>query len=69
MKKAQIELGFKLWPQELKNLVGRQIRWAMEDPTSVTRLGDFLNLLATNFLTKVAQIFYCFLGNSQKCHF
>ena len=35
---------------------------------SVTRLVDFWNLLATHFLTKVAQICYCFLGNLQKCH-
>ena len=32
---------------------------------SVTRLGDFLNLLASNFQTKVAQIFNCFLGKLQ----
>ena len=30
--------------------------------TSVTRLGHFYNFLATNCLTKVAQIFCWFLG-------
>ena len=34
--------------------------------TSGTRLGDFWKLLATNFLTKVAQIFGNFLGYCEK---
>ena len=33
---------------------------------SVTRLGDFLNFLATNLITKVAQIVGDFLGSFEK---
>ena len=32
----------------------------------VTRLGDFLKFLVTNFLTKVAQIFGDYLGYFEK---
>ena len=33
---------------------------------SVTRFGDFLNSLATNFIAKVAQMFSDFLGSCEK---
>ena len=36
---------------------------------SVTRLGDFWKFLATNFLTKVTQIFGNFLGYCEKHYF
>ena len=36
---------------------------------SVTRLGNFLKFSATNFLTKVAQIFGNFLGCCEKHYF
>ena len=31
----------------------------------MTRLGDFLNFLVTNFITKVAQMFGIFLGSCE----
>ena len=34
--------------------------------SSVTRMGDFFNFLATNFITKVAQMFSDFLGSCEK---
>ena len=36
---------------------------------SVTRLGNFLKFLATNFISKVAQIFHDFLGLFEKWNF
>ena len=37
--------------------------------TSVTRLGDFWNFLATNFITKVVQMIGNFLGNFENHRF
>ena len=37
--------------------------------SSVTRLGDFLKLLVTWFLSKVVQMHGEFLGYSEKQHF
>ena len=37
--------------------------------TSVTRLGDFWNILAKIFITKVTQMFGDFLDSCEKCHF
>ena len=39
--------------------------WGISFTFSETRLGDFWNILAANFLTKVAQLLYSFLGNLQ----
>ena len=36
---------------------------------SVTRLGDFWNFLATNFVTKVAQMFCNFMGSCKNHYF
>ena len=50
---------------KLRNKSARQIeKWRNRKKTkfSVTRLGDFLNFLVTNFLIKVAQIFLYILG-------
>ena len=46
----------------------RTIRTRMLAVAIVTRLGDFWNFLATNFITKVAQMFGDFEGNCEK-HF
>ena len=35
----------------------------------MTRLGDFLNFLMLNFLTKVAQMYIDFLGCFKRVHF
>ena len=40
----------------------------MSPPPSVTRLGDFRKLLATNFLAKEAQMIGNFLGYFEKPH-
>ena len=40
----------------------------MSPPPSVTRLGDFRKLLATNFLAKEAQMIGNFLGYFEKSH-
>ena len=37
--------------------------------SSVTRLGDFLNFLATNFITKEAQMFSDLLGKNENHRF
>ena len=41
----------------------------MFNSVSVTRFGDFLQFLATKFLTKVAQMIGNFLGNFEKPQF
>ena len=45
---------------------GRQWRVETNDTNSVTRLDNFWKFLATNFLTKVAQLFGDFWGLFEK---
>ena len=49
---CNISLGTQVRSLRVSKREGRVV------PTSVTRLGDFLNFLVTNFLTKVAQILW-----------
>ena len=58
---------------ELEGIIGRQgdvktprkILRQRRPENSVTRLGDFWNFLAINFVTKVAQMFGEFLGSCE----
>ena len=59
---AMVCFAFRVYLAENVWLYVHVSPWAN---TSVTRLGEFWNLLPTNFLIKVAQIFFCFLGNLQ----
>ena len=55
----------RLEKNKIKGCFFFSMRWRLQ-ASSVTRLGDFLKFLVTNFLTKVAQIFGDYLGYFEK---